>query len=387
MPSEETGFPVPIAASSSYATNYNKAERALQNPQPAICRASLRSSCSNGAYAAEVPPETMSYTDRMRSIFRFLSAVTMTYISHLSGKISTHYASNGTENEQQEDSIKVLYKKFKNEPIDSYPPGWPQLAAFMHSEDNFAIFRRFGLVHCRVLVQLQAEIQLLEKKLSALDQSDASPGSPNAWRLQTSEFKEGWDAEKKDLVAELLDKLLNYDALLLNDQKLRELGNAPRKDHLSVFHWIMARKPLGKNQYDWIYSLDDFISLSKPDPFKSSVLASCLKWFFKNRDKTSKNSIVERYSDTKLSVFAKMSTILLAVGILIIPVFIFLWFPKTQACISATVLISVLVFSTLISLFTKARAQEVLVGTAAYCAVLVAFLGNIVSIPGENIST
>jgi hypothetical protein len=94
--------------------------------------------------------------------------------------------------------------------VDSYPPGWPQLAAFMHSEDNFAIFRRFGLVHCRVLVQLQAEIQLLEKKLSALDQSDASPGSPNAWRLQTAEFKEGWDAEKKDLVAELVDKLLKY---------------------------------------------------------------------------------------------------------------------------------------------------------------------------------
>ena len=80
----------------------------------------------------------------------------------------------------------------------------------MHSEDNFAIFRRFGLVHCRVLVQLQAEIQLLEKKLSALDQSDARPGSPNAWRLQTAEFKEGWDSEKKNLLAELVDKILKY---------------------------------------------------------------------------------------------------------------------------------------------------------------------------------
>jgi hypothetical protein len=80
----------------------------------------------------------------------------------------------------------------------------------MHSEDNFAIFRRFGLAHCRILVQLQAEIQLLEKKLSALDQSDASPGSPNAWRLLTAEFKEGWDSEKRDLVTELGEKLLRY---------------------------------------------------------------------------------------------------------------------------------------------------------------------------------
>jgi hypothetical protein len=90
----------------------------------------------------------------------------------------------------------------------------------MHSEDNFAIFRRFGLAHCRILVQLQAEIQLLEKKLSALDQSDASPGSPNAWRLLTAEFKEGWDSEKRDLVTELGEKLLQYGkshaVLLLN---------------------------------------------------------------------------------------------------------------------------------------------------------------------------
>jgi hypothetical protein len=74
---------------------------------------------------------------------------------------------------------------------------------------------------------------------------------------------------------------------------------------------------------------------------------------------------VEQYSDTKIFVVAKMLTILLAVGMLIIPVFLLLWIPKTQACISATVLISVLLFSTLISLFTKARVQEVLVGTAA----------------------
>jgi hypothetical protein len=133
MSSEETRLPVPTAVSSSYATNYNKAERALQDPQPAICRASLRSSCSNKAYAAEVPRETMSYTgyfafltllsgrteilkDRVRSNFRFLGARTMTYISHLSEKVLTHHASNGTETEQQEDSIEVLYKKIKNEP-------------------------------------------------------------------------------------------------------------------------------------------------------------------------------------------------------------------------------------------------------------------------------
>jgi hypothetical protein len=58
----------------------------------------------------------ISLKDHVRSVFSFLRALTMTYISHLSKKISTRYASKGTRHEQQEDSIEILYKKFKNEP-------------------------------------------------------------------------------------------------------------------------------------------------------------------------------------------------------------------------------------------------------------------------------
>jgi hypothetical protein len=72
------------------------------------------------------------------------------------------------------------------------------------------MFRRFGLPHCRVLLQLQAEIQLLEQKLSQLDHSDAEPGSPNAFRLLTAEYKDDWDPEQRDLLSQLQEKLLIY---------------------------------------------------------------------------------------------------------------------------------------------------------------------------------
>lgn len=95
-------------------------------------------------------------------------------------------------------------------PVDEYPEGWPQLAAFLHSSDNFAIFRRFGLTHCRLLVQLQCEIQLLEQRLTDLDKSDARPGSTQAWRLQTSHYDASWNSEQKDLLKELEERIITY---------------------------------------------------------------------------------------------------------------------------------------------------------------------------------
>jgi hypothetical protein len=95
-------------------------------------------------------------------------------------------------------------------PVENYPQGWPQLAALQNSNDNFAIFRRFGLVHCRVLLHLQAEIELLEHKLSDLDQADAKDGSSTSWRLRTAEYKENWDPAQKDILKQLQDKLQVY---------------------------------------------------------------------------------------------------------------------------------------------------------------------------------
>jgi hypothetical protein len=70
------------------------------------------------------------------------------------------------------------------------------------------------MVHCRVLVHLQAEIQLLERKLLELDRSDAAANSPNAWRLQMIDLEEGWDSSQRDLIKQLQEKLLVYGKLI-----------------------------------------------------------------------------------------------------------------------------------------------------------------------------
>jgi hypothetical protein len=99
---------------------------------------------------------------------------------------------------------------FWNASAEEYPKGWPQLAAFLNSKDNFAIFRRFRLIHCRVLLHLQAEITILEQKLINLDLSDSLEGSSTKWRLLTAEFQDGWDPAQQNILRQLQQKLSIY---------------------------------------------------------------------------------------------------------------------------------------------------------------------------------
>lgn len=141
----------------------------------------------------------------------------------------------------------------------------------------------------------------MEQKLLDLDRSDS--GSSNHWRLLTAEYHDNWDLEQRDLLKQLQEKLLVYgkihglshsdysgtglsvtdtstDNLLLNEQKLRELGSPSQRDHRSVLHWIVDRKPVGWGQYDWIFHIDDFVSLSKMDHFVSAILSALKVYYF-----------------------------------------------------------------------------------------------------------
>lgn len=98
---------------------------------------------------------------------------------------------------------------------------------------------------------------------------------------------------------------------------------------------------------------------------KSSQLSTNTQQRLFRSSKTPQQGTIDQYSTHRVSAFAKLISVLIAVAILVIPIFVLLWIPETRAWISATVLISVFVFSALMSLLTEARVQEVLVGTAA----------------------
>jgi hypothetical protein len=92
--------------------------------------------------------------------------------------------------------------------VEDYPAGYPQLAAFIASDDNYSIFRKFDRASNRVLLHLQSEIAALDKGLDEMDRSDH--GSATAYRLRSIRHEEGWDDGQRKLISKLQEKLPIY---------------------------------------------------------------------------------------------------------------------------------------------------------------------------------
>ena len=91
--------------------------------------------------------------------------------------------------------------------VNDHARGYPNLAAFLDSDRGFTIFRRFGYLQSRLLLDKQEELRLLEEKLSKLDKTLARE---DEFGLCTRD-SEGPNAEKhKKLISIIGDKFCSY---------------------------------------------------------------------------------------------------------------------------------------------------------------------------------
>ncbi len=95
--------------------------------------------------------------------------------------------------------------------VDDHPRGYPQLAAFINSDENFLIARKYGFLRSRLLLYRQDELSVLEKDLIALDDDDEKN---RAIALQSRKFDEQTDKDpvfsRKVLMKKIDDKLGEY---------------------------------------------------------------------------------------------------------------------------------------------------------------------------------
>ncbi len=56
--------------------------------------------------------------------------------------------------------------------VEDYPLGYPRVAAFMNSDENFLIYRRFGFLDAGILLRKQDELRTIEGSLDDLDHQD-----------------------------------------------------------------------------------------------------------------------------------------------------------------------------------------------------------------------
>jgi hypothetical protein len=146
--------------------------------------------------------------------------------------------------------------------VERCEDGYPYLATFLDSDENFMIYRRFGFLHARLLLQKQDELRMMEEELDRMDHRDKLNNTKALQcRMEDIERQDQVGETRQALLSRMEDTILRYDELLLNAQQLAAANKPPERDYNSVANFVHHKKPLLQGDDDFIYNKEDLITL------------------------------------------------------------------------------------------------------------------------------
>lgn len=93
--------------------------------------------------------------------------------------------------------------------VHDFPLGSPRLAAFINSSDHNAVFRRFGRMSTRLLLELEIELTDLQKDLDDLDKKDSMDPTMEP-RLRGGVDFDANDGAQKEILECMQKKICEY---------------------------------------------------------------------------------------------------------------------------------------------------------------------------------
>ncbi|KAH6712332.1 hypothetical protein BKA61DRAFT_736758 [Leptodontidium sp. MPI-SDFR-AT-0119] len=301
----------------------------------------------------------------------------------------------------QRSSSKIKVRTTMIRSLNDCPEGYPRLAAFLDSNENFMLYRRFGFLQSRLLLYKQDELRELEARLDRIDQLDAKR---DASLLLSRAKDDACGSRRKMLLQEIDVKFKDYASLLVVARDLASFNRPPDRDFRSVKSYFDSQLPLC-NIESYIYRHEDIIAL-KPGREKAWLDTSVekilqklnsriIRYIFSTPDLRAKADDQTRnlilYERTRIELLVSTINLGFIVALLVLPVYI-LWqltanaeqkAPPTSLIIGILATFTV-AFSGALSAFTRAKRHEILASSAAYCAVLVVFIGNVKQLGPQN---
>ncbi|MCJ1244332.1 hypothetical protein MMC30_001530 [Trapelia coarctata] len=281
----------------------------------------------------------------------------------------------------QEDRIPVTIHK-----LEDSPKGFPIVASYLDSDDSFMLYRRFGFLHARLLLNKQDELRELEEELRDMDNDDWEEESSRRF-LQSRELDECRDLEdgrksRQGLLEKIEKKILEYGTLLQQAQQLVALNRPADRDHRSVINFLENQKPLFKSEVSFIYEKEDLVTLRPGretaflDAFVERVIRICnckpIQRIFCTEETRAKTDLphIHYFTRGRINTFVTMIITCFILVVLVVPIWL-LYHLTAASGTGATnplcigVLLSfTLIFSAVLSLFTKARRHEILAAAA-----------------------
>ncbi|KAG7008239.1 hypothetical protein G7Y79_00006g018590 [Physcia stellaris] len=285
-------------------------------------------------------------------------------------------------------SNKTVIRKLEDHPI-----GYPRQSAFADSDESFMIFRRFGYIHARLLMQRQDELRQLEDELEEMDKVD-SKSDAGQLCLQSREMddrrsRREQGASRSALLHKIEDVALRYGELLQQAQNLVAMNKPPMREQISLRTYIENRQCLVEAESAFAYHKEDLVTLrpGRDHSFVDAFVEHLLKEYpckpLKETASKSHDPRVRYFTRGRINAFVTLIITSIILALLVVPIWLLYHFSvsfnatRSNVLCMGVLLVATLVFSAVLSLFTKARRHEVLAASAGYCAVLVVFVGNI----------
>jgi hypothetical protein len=289
--------------------------------------------------------------------------------------------------------------------LENCPNGFPRLAAFQSSEANFSLYRSFSYLHSRLLLDLQDEITCLEKELDEVDWDDEGDDRLRSREIDVQKAEgEGDSRNRRQILAEIKTKLMEYDEILIKARELESFQRPSDRNYRSVRRYHHNTKPLMDAEMDSIRSKEDTVSLRNGrewasfDGFVESMLQNFdsrfLKWIFRTNEpplqkyfrtpelrKKTTNKYINFYSSSRIDTLVGVLITVIIFVLLVLPVTTMYRLasfdtPRSTFDAIGVLIIFTLLFSAAMSLLTRAARHELFAASAAYCAILVVFIGN-----------
>ncbi|KAI9708104.1 MAG: hypothetical protein M1820_004308 [Bogoriella megaspora] len=159
--------------------------------------------------------------------------------------------------------------------VGSAPEGYPELAEFLDFDNGLSVYRRFGWLHSRVLLQKQADISRIERYLRSSDtMNEGDKSRPNTMSDGRGKLKQ----DRNKLLAKAEEMLTQYDQFLLQAQELTQMESPSTRQYGNVLSFLWNHTPVVEADRENFFHRDDVITLRRGQP--APFLEMCFEKFF-----------------------------------------------------------------------------------------------------------
>ncbi|KAL2281755.1 hypothetical protein FJTKL_11430 [Diaporthe vaccinii] len=239
------------------------------------------------------------------------------------------------------------------------------------------MFRRFGRLQARILLHKQDELIDLEQQLEQIDSEEQT-------EYYLSCRRQDLNTKRHALIQEAEVKLNEYNELLASYFDNIRRPKPSEAKVKSVRNWMKGIKPLVEAESTFLCEIDDLrcpenllkpggldVFLERWTHFLPDRLSSTQAGRLKSEDPN-----VTITEPSRLMSTSRVLTTILAVVSMTVPIVV-LYCARSMVTRLWALSIFTAIFSSALCWLTESRNYEIFTATAAYCAALDVFVGNI----------